>query len=76
MLNTRIPQIDFSLIPSRYEGSWVVVRVGDAQRVLGFGDTAEQAVSSSGVSSDDLTAVLTQVPDSIPVAYLGLLGSE
>lgn len=76
MVESRIPQVDFSLIPTKYEGCWVVVRVGSGQRVLGSGSTADEAVTASGVASDDLTAILTQVPAEIPVAYVGQSDSE
>ncbi|MBW2272242.1 MAG: hypothetical protein JRG96_03155 [Deltaproteobacteria bacterium] len=71
MSQTQIPRLDFARIPDELQGLWVVVRVGKKQKVIGQGRTAEEALSASGVSVDDKTAVLTQVPTEMPVAYMG-----
>ena len=62
MPQARIPRLDFEKIPEELEGLWIVVRVGKSQQVIGQGRTAEEALSASGVSADDESAVLTQVP--------------
>ena len=71
MPHTQIPRLDFEKIPEEFQGLWVVVRVGETQTVIGQGQTAEEALSASGVRVDDETAVLTQVPTDMPVAYMG-----
>lgn len=62
--------VDFSRIPAEYEGLWVVLRVGRDQKVLGAGRTIDQAMDAIGVSSDDPTAVSTQVPESVAVTVM------
>ena len=71
MTESLLPPVDFSRIPAEYEGLWVVLRVGREQKVLGAGRTIDQAMDASGVASDDPTAVLTQVPESISVTVMG-----
>ena len=76
MPQAQIPRLDFGKIPEELQGLWVVVRVGKSQKVIGQGRTAEEALSASGVAVDDETAVLTQVPTAIPVAYMGQIEPE
>ncbi len=68
--------IDFSRIPTEYEGLWIVLRVGRNQKILGAGQTIDQAMCASGVASDDPTAVLTRVPESTPVRIMDPIQSE
>jgi hypothetical protein len=69
MAHHRIPNVDFSKIPRALDGSWVVIRVGDNQEILASGESAQEALERSGVSQNDLDAVLTQVPIGVPEAY-------
>jgi hypothetical protein len=62
MTGIDLPLIDYARIPAEYNGSWVVLRIGAEQRVLGAGKTITEAMEASGVDSDDPTAVLTRVP--------------
>ena len=71
MPHTQIPRVDFGRIPEELQGLWVVVRIGKTQTIIGQGQTAKEALSASGVGVDDETAVLTQVPTDMPVAYMG-----
>lgn len=71
-----LPRVDFTRIPEEYEGLWVVLRVGREQRILGAGRTVDQAMTSSGASSDDASIVLTKIPVAVPVVLAGSLGSE
>ncbi|MBY0399282.1 hypothetical protein K2X89_03235 [Myxococcota bacterium] len=71
-----LPMIDFTRIPEEYEGLWVVLRVGSEQRILGSGRTVDQAMQSSGVSSEDPRIALTKVPVAVPVVLAGSLGAE
>lgn len=65
-----IPNVDYSKIPERLRGKWVVVRVGtEQQEILGQGNTPGEAML--GISRDDLTAVLTKVPLPTAIAYMG-----
>ncbi len=64
-----IPNIDFRLIPVELQGSWVVVRVGEGQQILGSGATARQALASCASTPDD---VLTQVPELQVLTYVSL----
>ena len=66
-----IPPIDYARIPTEYNGSWVVLRVGADQQVLGAGKTIAEAMKASGVDSDDPTAVLTQVPEPESIVVMG-----
>lgn len=76
MTPMRMPPIDFSRIPAEYEGLWVVLRLGRNQKILGVGQTIDQAMEASGVASDDPTAVLTRVPESTQVRIMGFSQSE
>lgn len=67
-----IPNVDFTQIPERLQGKWVVVRVGAArQEIIAEGESPGEAMNKSGVSRDDLTAILTKVPVPTAVAYMG-----
>lgn len=75
MSDSMMPMVDFTRIPEEYEGLWVVLRVGSEQRILGAGRTVDQAMASSGASSEDSSIVLTKIPVAVPVVLAGSLGS-
>lgn len=64
----KIPNVDFSRIPSDLEGLWVVVRLGDDQQIVGQGETPQEAVLRSRTDPNDLRYALTQVPGRGPGA--------
>lgn len=67
-----IPSVNYSAIPERFQGLWVVLRVGESgQQVIGEGDTPEQARLDSRTSSGDLSTILTQVPILATIHYVG-----
>ncbi len=71
-----LPPIDYARIPAEYNGSWVVLRMGADQQVLGAGKTIAEAMRASGVDSDDPTAVLTRAPVPENVIFMGRFLSE
>ena len=71
MTGIDLPTIDYARIPAEYNGSWVVLRIGADQQVLGAGKTIAEAMEASGVDSDDPTAVLTRVPIPENVVFMG-----
>jgi hypothetical protein len=76
MTGVDLPPIDYARIPAEYNGSWVVLRIGADQRVLGAGKTIAEAMQASGVESDDPTAVLIQVPVPESIVVMGRQPSE
>jgi hypothetical protein len=62
-----IPNVDFRLIPAHLQGSWVVLRIGKTQEILGSGATPRQALESCYASPDD---ILTEVPVLEVVTYI------
>jgi hypothetical protein len=64
-----IPNVDFRLIPTELHGSWVVLRMGKTQEILGSGATARQALASCDPSPED---VLTEVPVLDVVTYINM----
>lgn len=67
-----IPNVDFSAIPERYRGLWIVVRVTKSgQEILGDGDTPEAARLDSRTLPNDYTTILTQVPTLATINYIG-----
>ena len=61
-------EIDFSKIPSSYEGFWVVIRLlEDGQEILAQGESAREAMRLSHANPEDPSIILTQVPE-VPTA--------
>ena len=57
-----IPNVDFSIIPDGYEGKWLLVQVGESQKVVAVGDSPKAVMESRPDLEGDPFIVLTKVP--------------